>query len=135
MAKICIWNFKNCQNFENCENFKSVVETWKFFSEDNFYSRFRKWCQISQKLCNLTRQRHFGHFLHFREDLFDHSQTLPKYGGGHIHRESWKKPAIFMAIQLKLPFKISKIAKISISRKFDIFFRKTPFFLVKTSLF
>ena len=33
-----------------------------------------------------------------------------------------------MVIQLKSPFKISKIAKISILRKFDIFSRKNPFF-------
>ena len=32
LAKIAIWNLKNCQNLKNCENFKSVVETWNFFS-------------------------------------------------------------------------------------------------------
>ena len=37
-----------------------------------------------------------------------------------------------MAIQLKLPFKISKIAKISRLRKFDISSQKSPFFSFET---
>ena len=43
------------------ENFKIVVETWILFSYGNFHRRFRIWAQNWQKVCNLTRERHFGH--------------------------------------------------------------------------
>ena len=43
------------------------------------------------KIWNLTRQRQFVHFLHFRVDSPDPSQTLPKYRGRHSHEKSRKK--------------------------------------------
>ena len=84
-----------------------------------------------KKICNLTRERHFGHFRHFREDSFDQSQTLPEYRGCHSHQKSRKKLAIIMAIWLKLPFEVSKITFISILRKFDIFDQNGSFFTYK----
>ena len=46
----------------------------------------------------LTYERHFGHFWHFREDLFDHSQTVLEYRGRNLEQKSRKKLALFMAI-------------------------------------
>ena len=71
--------------------FQNYWKIIKFFSSGNFYRRFRIWAQNWQKFFNLTRERQFVHFLHFREDSSDHSQTIPDYRGRHLHQKSRKK--------------------------------------------
>ena len=70
---------------------------------------FRQKCDLkSQKMAkfqklrkfqNSPRERHFGHFLHFRKDLSDHSQSLQKYRGRYLYQRSRTETmTIFMAI-------------------------------------
>ena len=53
--------------------------------------RFQIWAQKRVKFCNLTRERHFGHFRYFRSDSFDPSQTLQEYRRCHLKQKSRKK--------------------------------------------
>ena len=74
-TKIAIWKFKSYQNFKNYENFKIV------WGHEFFFARVISIVvenDLRRKFYNLTRERYPVHFLHFRKDSCDHSQTLPK---------------------------------------------------------
>ena len=109
----------NFKNWQNCKNLKSFVETWTFFTRLIFIVDFKYDLKID-KFLNLIRGSPFVHFWHFRKDLSDHIQTLPKYRGHHFEKNHGKKLAIILAI---LPFEISKIVKITkIFKVMKIFF-------------
>ena len=62
-----------------------------FFHRVIFIVTFEYELRFDKNFCNLTRERQFVQFWHFREDLSDHSQTVPKYRGRHLYQKSRKK--------------------------------------------
>ena len=99
--------------------FENGRRDMKFFSQGNFYRKFRMWGQNWLKFGNLTRERQFVHFRHFREDSSDHSQTQPEYRGRHSHQKSRKNWQYLWPFSQNCHFKSQKLAKFQKLRKFQ----------------